>query len=96
MRTMTSVEAQNRFGELLDAAQREPITITRRGRPLVYVVSQQEYDTLTQTAKSAKSQTEMAKAQAAIAAFRGKGKGGAVERLLEDRRIDREREERHK
>ena len=31
MRTMTSVEAQNRFGELLDTAQREPITITRRG-----------------------------------------------------------------
>jgi prevent-host-death family protein len=94
MRTMTSVEAQNRFGELLDAAQREPITITRRGRPVVYVVSQQEYDTLTQTAKSAKSQTEIAKAQAAIAAFRSKGKGGTVERLLEDRRIDREREER--
>ena len=95
MRTMTSVEAQNRFGELLDAAQREPVTITRRGRTVAFMVSsQQEYDTLTQTAKSAKSQTEIAKAQAAIAAFRSKGKGGAVERLLEDRRIDREREER--
>jgi putative PIN family toxin of toxin-antitoxin system len=27
MRTVTSVEAQNHFGELLDAAQREPVTI---------------------------------------------------------------------
>jgi len=33
MRTVTSVEAQNRFGELIDCAQREPVTITRRGRP---------------------------------------------------------------
>lgn len=92
MRTMTSVEAQNHFGELLDAAQREPITITRRGRPVVYVVSQQEYDAFAQGLETAKQQTSLTAAQAAIAAFRGKGKGGAVERLLEDRRIDRERE----
>ena len=92
MRTMTSVEAQNRFGELLDAAQREPVIITRRGRPVVYVVSQQEYDAFTKSLEANKSQAEIAKAKAAIAAFRGKGKGGAVERLLEDRRADLERE----
>lgn len=39
MRTITSVEAQNRFGELLDSAQREPVTITRRGRTVAYVLS---------------------------------------------------------
>ena len=39
MKTMTSVEAQNRFGELLDTAQREPVTITRRGRPVAFMVS---------------------------------------------------------
>lgn len=39
MRSLTSVEAQNRFGELLDAAQREPVSITRRGRPVAFVVS---------------------------------------------------------
>jgi prevent-host-death family protein len=39
MRTVTSVEAQNRFGELLDNAQREPVTITRRGRPVAFVLS---------------------------------------------------------
>jgi prevent-host-death family protein len=32
MITITSVEAQNRFGELIDRAQREPIEVTRRGR----------------------------------------------------------------
>jgi len=42
MRTMTSAEAQNHFGELLDAAQREPVSITRRGRPVAFMVSQQD------------------------------------------------------
>ncbi|HXC39386.1 MAG TPA: type II toxin-antitoxin system prevent-host-death family antitoxin [Burkholderiales bacterium] len=39
MKTMTSVEAQNRFGELLDTAQREPVTITRRGRTVAFLLS---------------------------------------------------------
>jgi prevent-host-death family protein len=42
MLTLTSVEAQNRFGELLDKAQREPVTITRRGRPVAVVLSPQD------------------------------------------------------
>lgn len=42
MKTLTSVQAQNRFGELLDAAQREPVTVTRRGRPVAFVVSPQD------------------------------------------------------
>ena len=39
---MTSVEAPNRFGELMDNAQREPVTITRRGRPVAFVVSPED------------------------------------------------------
>ena len=31
MITITSVEAQNSFGQLLDTVQREPVTITRHG-----------------------------------------------------------------
>lgn len=42
MKTVSSVEAQNHFGELLDNAQREPISITRRGRPVAFVVSQHD------------------------------------------------------
>ncbi len=42
MIVVTSVEAQNRFGELIDRAQREPIEITRRGRPVAYVVSEHD------------------------------------------------------
>ncbi|MBK1629483.1 prevent-host-death protein [Thiohalocapsa halophila] len=40
MITVTSVEAQNRFGELIDRAQREPVEVTRRGRTVAYVVSE--------------------------------------------------------
>ena len=39
MITVTSVDAQNRFGQLLDKAQREPIIITRHGRPAAYMIS---------------------------------------------------------
>ena len=39
MISMTSVEAQSRFGELIDRSQREPIAVTRRGRTVAYVVS---------------------------------------------------------
>ncbi len=43
---MTSVEAQNGFGKLLDTAQREPIAITRHGRPAAFVVSPREMEEL--------------------------------------------------
>lgn len=39
MRTMTSLDAQNHFGELIDTSQREPVLITRRGRPVSVVLS---------------------------------------------------------
>lgn len=42
MITVTSVEAQSRFGELIDRSQREPVAITRRGRTVAYVVSEHE------------------------------------------------------
>ena len=42
MKIITSVEAQNRFGELLDMVQRAPVTVTRRGRPVAFVVSPED------------------------------------------------------
>lgn len=46
MKTMTSAEAQNSFGRLLDTAQREAVAITRHGRPAAFVVSPQDMDNL--------------------------------------------------
>jgi antitoxin Phd len=45
--TITSAEAQNRFEELLDNAQREPIAITRRGRPVAVLLSPRDMNELT-------------------------------------------------
>jgi prevent-host-death family protein len=42
MITVTSVEAQSRFGELIDRSQREPVEVTRRGRTVAYVVSEHD------------------------------------------------------
>ena len=44
MLTKTSAEAQNQFGQLLDLVQREPVAITRHGRPAAYVVSPQDIE----------------------------------------------------
>lgn len=46
MLTVTSVEAQNRFGQLLDTVQREPVTITRHGRTAAFIVSPQDMQEL--------------------------------------------------
>jgi prevent-host-death family protein len=43
MLTMTSLEAQTQFGTLIDSSQREPIIITRRGRPVSVVTAYQDY-----------------------------------------------------
>ncbi len=39
MAKVTSAEAQNRFGQLLDTAQHEIVEITRHGRPAAFLVS---------------------------------------------------------
>lgn len=89
MRIMTSAEAQNHFGLLLDTAQREPVSITRRGRPVAYLLSLQEYQILTQGKADATTKPSTAEL---LAAFRGSGKGGGAARLVAERAVERLRE----
>lgn len=49
MVTVTSVEAQNRFGQLLDTISREPVGITRHGRAAAFIVSPQDMAELLDT-----------------------------------------------
>jgi prevent-host-death family protein len=44
MKSVTALEAKNRFGEVMEAAQRQPISITRNGRPSVVMLSAESYD----------------------------------------------------
>ena len=46
MITVTSMDAQNRFGQLLDTVQREPVTITRHGRPAAFIISPRDMQDL--------------------------------------------------
>jgi prevent-host-death family protein len=71
MKTMTSVEAQSRFGELLDTAQREPVTITRRGRTIAFLVSPQDMSDLVD------GRNKRAAAVAAYEAYRSRVAGKA-------------------
>lgn len=43
MRHVAALEAKNRFGELLDNAQREPVTIEKHGRPVAVVMSAERF-----------------------------------------------------
>ena len=46
MTTMSANSAKSHFGELLDIARREPVTIEKHGRPVVVVLSTEEYEQL--------------------------------------------------
>ena len=41
---MPSKEAKTHFWALLDAVQREPITIEKKGRPVAVIMSENEYE----------------------------------------------------
>jgi prevent-host-death family protein len=43
MLKLAAREAKNRFGHLMDQAQREPVTIEKNGRPVAVVISMEEY-----------------------------------------------------
>ena len=47
MLTLTYVEAQSRFGELIDRSQCEPVQVMRRRRPVAYVICDQDMRVLT-------------------------------------------------
>lgn len=51
MKTLTAREAKNSFGELLDMAQREPVIVTKRGRPVSVMLSIEEMQELTNNGK---------------------------------------------
>jgi len=43
MKAIAAREAKNRFGSLMDAAQREPVAIEKHGRPVAVLMSVEEY-----------------------------------------------------
>lgn len=48
MKTMSAKDAKNSFGLLLDQARAEPVEVQKHGRPVVVVMSVEEFQRLTQ------------------------------------------------
>jgi prevent-host-death family protein len=46
MRTFTSADAKNNFGELIDLARAAPVAITKYDRPVVVVMAVEEFERL--------------------------------------------------
>ena len=46
MEVFTANEAKNRFGEVILKSQKEPVQVTRSGKPVAMVVSIEEYDSM--------------------------------------------------
>lgn len=46
MKSMSAKDAKNAFGLLLDTARAEPVTIEKHGRPVVVVLSVEDYERL--------------------------------------------------
>lgn len=56
MKTISSREAQNAFGAFLDTAQREPVIITRRKRPVTVTFSMDNLPSIMEFANSMREQ----------------------------------------
>ena len=50
MQEISALEAKNRFGKLIDMAQRHPVTITKNGRASVVVMSVEDHERRRQSA----------------------------------------------
>ncbi len=60
MEIFAAREAKNQFGRLLDTAQREPVTIEKKGRPVAVVVSKHAYDAMQRQLENLLSEKETA------------------------------------
>jgi prevent-host-death family protein len=51
VKTFTATDAKNRFGELIDMAQAEPVRVQRQGRDVAVVLSPEEFRRLSEAAR---------------------------------------------
>lgn len=58
MKTMSAVEAKTHFGKFLDAAQREPVIVTKKNRAVGVMFSMQDIEDTVWAEKARKAQEE--------------------------------------
>jgi prevent-host-death family protein len=57
-KTLSAREAKNRFGYLIDMARQEPISIEKHGRPVVVVMSIEDYERMVAACQNNKEQND--------------------------------------
>ena len=60
MQTMSAKDAKNTFGLLVDKARAEPVTVEKHGRPVVVVMSVEEFERLSTSRLSQNSKPQAA------------------------------------
>jgi prevent-host-death family protein len=60
MKTMSARAAKNAFGLMIDTARAEPLLIEKHGRPVVMVISVEEYERLQTEANGETTQSKEA------------------------------------
>jgi len=70
MKTVAAKEAKNRFGQLIDDAQRQPVTVEKNGRPFVVVQSYEDFQ-IAQQAKMTSLRSAIDEARVEYAEGRG-------------------------
>ena len=58
MQTLSAKDAKYGFGRLIDLARAEPIAVTKHGRPVVVVLSVEEYERLKALESAGKMDSE--------------------------------------
>ena len=58
MTTFAATEAKNNFGELLDAAHREPVEISKKGRAVAVLLSVEDYEEMKARLRGAEKPTD--------------------------------------
>jgi prevent-host-death family protein len=87
MKTMAAAEAKMHFGALLDAAQREPVTIAKKGRPVTVMMSMQDYEEY-KTLKLEKLRRHIA--EGAAQADRGEFSNKSVDEIVNEAKRERD------
>jgi prevent-host-death family protein len=82
---VTSVEAQNRFGQLIDMAQGETVTVTRHGRPAAFIVSPHDMEELLDARRRrSRAVAELEAWVAQAAKGRSAGQAAAANKLTDE------------
>ncbi len=79
MTTIAATEAKNKFGELLEAIHRDPVEISKKGRPVAVVLSIEDYEKMKRQISGEDKKTDFSGIRAWIKEHRNVRTGKALD-----------------